>query len=222
MLLEFQNVSKSFGPKAVLHGVSFAVHEGDCLALLGRSGCGKSTLLKILLGVYKADSGTVLFRGKPVDHKQLIRLTGYASQENSFYDMLTVRENIKYYSSRDRVNANVHALAKSVQLENALDAIAGSLSGGMKRRLDIALALLKDPVLMILDEPTTGLDPLLVEDFWRLVRDFRTKGKTILVVTHMLEDVACHCNKAVIMKHGSISAVLDHTAHVAMSFRRHA
>jgi ABC-2 type transport system ATP-binding protein len=222
-LIRFDRVSKSFGDKQVLRGITFGVHKGECVALLGRSGCGKSTLLKILLGLYKSDAGTITFEGEPIDNRALRMLTGYTSQENSFYDTLTVRENIFYYAARQKTRidrARALALAKSVRLDHAMDTLAGQLSGGMKRRLDFALSLVHDPMLLILDEPTTGLDPVLVDGFWSLVKEMQEKGKTIIVVTHHLDDVRKHCARAVILKDGKVGKVLDSTADIIEDFGR--
>lgn len=225
VLISFQHVSKRFNARLVLKDITFDVKRGEAVALLGRSGCGKSTLLKILLGLYKADTGAITFEGKRIDDTALRQLTGYTSQENSFYDTLTVKENIFYYGSRMNTTMDgkkALALAASVHLEHAMDTLAGRISGGMKRRLDFALSLVHDPALLILDEPTTGLDPLLVEDFWTLVDAMREKGKTIIVVTHHLEDVKKHCDRAVILRDGEVSHVLDRTEGVMTAFRRHA
>jgi ABC-2 type transport system ATP-binding protein len=222
-LISFKHVSKRFGDKVVLKNITFSVQKGECIALLGRSGCGKSTLLKILLGLYRADSGTITFENEPIDNKALRLLTGYASQENSFYDTLTVKENIFYYAARQLASIDdrrAHELAASVRLEHAMGTLAGQLSGGMKRRLDFALSLIHDPMILILDEPTTGLDPLLVESFWHLVDEMRTKGKTVIVVTHHLEDVKAHCTRAVILKDGKVSGILEDMKDLAEEFRR--
>jgi ABC-2 type transport system ATP-binding protein len=222
-LIAFSHVSKRFGDKTVLKDITFDVEKGECLALLGRSGCGKSTLLKILLGLYKADSGSITYAGKRIDNTALRQLTGYTSQENSFYDTLTVQENIFYYAARMRASIDfkkAFELARSVRLDTALDTLAGRLSGGMKRRLDFALSLVHDPALLILDEPTTGLDPMLVEAFWKLVDEMREKGKTVIVVTHHLEDVKKHCDRAVILKEGKVGHIVFEVEKVVPDFRR--
>ena len=224
-LISFSHVSKRFGKNVVLKDITFDVVEGECLALVGRSGCGKSTLLKVLLGLYAADSGTITYSGKRIDNTALRQLTGYASQENSFYDTLTVRENILYYASRMRTSLSgrrATELAASVRLDNAMDVLAGQLSGGMKRRLDLALSLVHDPALLILDEPTTGLDPALVDEFWKLAAAMLRKGKTVMVVTHNLEDVKRNCNKAVVMKNGTVSDVTTDMNTIRSAFRRFA
>ncbi|MEK6823372.1 MAG: ABC transporter ATP-binding protein [Nanoarchaeota archaeon] len=224
-LIEFKDVAKRFGAKTVLDRISFDVKEGECVALLGRSGCGKSTLLKVLLGLYKADSGTITYSGKRIDNVALRALTGYTSQENSFYDTLTVHENIHYFASRNRVHlgeAKAKALAASVRLDHALGVLGGRLSGGMKRRLDFALSLVHDPALLVLDEPTTGLDPMLVDEFWTLIKAMQKKGKTLLVVTHHLDDVQEHCDRAVILKEGKVSHVAATTKNIHAVFARHA
>ncbi len=225
MLISFHNVGKSFRGVKVLDGVSFNVHEGECMAVLGRSGCGKSTLLKILMGIYSADAGKVSYRNRHIDLKELRNKVGYTSQENSFYDTLSCEENLDYYASRYGIRLDkhrAHELLASVRLERMARLPAGMLSGGQKRRLDFAISLVHDPDILILDEPTTGLDPMLVEDFWKTVNDMLAKEKTVIVVTHHLDDVERHCDKAAILKDGKVSALLDDTKDIESEFRRFA
>jgi len=224
-LISFNDIGKSFDQKPVLHSISFDVEKGGCVALLGRSGCGKSTLLKILLGIYPADNGTVLINGAPADITKLRRTVGYASQENSFYDTLTVEENILYYASRHSMHLTRQQrkdLLASMRLEGTANTLAGSISGGQKRRLDVALSLVHDPSILILDEPTTGLDPILVEEFWELIARMRKDGKTVLVVTHHLDDVERHCSKAIFLKEGRVAKEMRKVKGVADAFLRHA
>ncbi len=211
--IEVNDLKKSFGDKHVLRGITFSLEKGDIIGLIGMSGCGKSTLLKILVGYYKADSGEIKLDGKIV--KDIKRAVGYTTQENSFYDKLSVYENMAYYGNLygfkpEDKKLHIHEILESVGLWDAKDKLAEDLSGGMKRRLDFALSLVHDPELIILDEPTTGLDPLLIEQFWGIVQKIvKTKGKTVIVTSHILHEVEENCNKVAVMHQGKIAQVID-------------
>jgi ABC-2 type transport system ATP-binding protein len=207
VLIEFSDVSLSFGNKNVLDNINLKIHEGDIFGLLGRSGSGKTTLLKMLLGIYRPDSGKILFRDKEIAGDSLRKIVGLTTQENSFYDKLTVYENMRYYANLYRVKEkklgqHIKNILKLVGLESAQNTQADRISGGMKRRLDFAISILHDPMLLILDEPTTGLDPIIVKQFWEIVKDVSKKGKTILVISHIFPEIKENCNKACILHKG--------------------
>jgi len=139
----------------------------------------------------------------------LRKIVGLTTQENSFYDKLSVYENMRYYSNLYRVEKtdkelgeHIKSVLKSVELDNAINMIAENLSGGMKRRLDFAISILHEPELLILDEPTTGLDPILVKQFWEIVRKVSKQGKTIVVISHIFEEIKENCSKACILSKG--------------------
>lgn len=216
-LLSIQNIHKSFKDKHVLKGVDLELYPGEILGLIGRSGCGKSTLIKILVGYYEADSGKIEFVGKDITKRfDIVKsLVGYTTQENSFYEKLTVYENMYYYSNlynvplRER-KKRIHALLESVKLNQSKNVLSGDISGGMKRRLDFAISLLHNPELVILDEPTTGLDPVLVDNFWKIVTDIvKEKKITVLVSSHLLSEIKKYCTKAAVMHNGRIDKMID-------------
>ena len=217
--LSLKNISKSFGEKKVLTNLSLDIYEGEILGLIGRSGCGKSTLIKILVGYYIPDKGKILLGKKDItrNFNEVKGLVGYTTQENSFYAKLTVYENMIYYAdlydvSKEQRKARINELLKAVKLTSARDTLAEDISGGMKRRLDFAVSLLHNPKLVILDEPTTGLDPILVENFWKIVTDIVKKEKiAVLVSSHLLSEVKTHCTKAGVMSEGRIKSVLTIT-----------
>jgi ABC-2 type transport system ATP-binding protein len=216
-LLEINNISKSFGSNKVLQNLSLELFPGDVIGLIGKSGCGKTTLLKILVGYYKADGGKIIFNGKDIteDFSSIKRTVGYTTQENAFYEKLTVYENLLYYANlygvkKSNLRKYLEELLASVDLLKSKDSLAGEISGGMKRRLDFAISIVHDPDLIILDEPTAGLDPLLTEQFWQVVyRVMRSRKKAAIISTHILHEVAEHCNKAAVMNHGKIEAVIN-------------
>lgn len=219
-LLEVKNLDKSFGEKKVLKGLNLSLNAGDILGLVGKSGCGKSTLLKILVGYYSADSGKILYNNRDITHdfSAIKSIVGYTTQENSFYEKLTVFENMSYYASLFNARAknmkqHIYDILHSVDLFDARDKLAENISGGMKRRLDFAVSLLHSPQILILDEPTTGLDPILVDQFWKIVLDIAKPGdKAIIVSSHLLDEIQKYCNKIAIMKDGKIETVIESRA----------
>jgi ABC-2 type transport system ATP-binding protein len=215
-LIEFSGVTKSFGKRKIISDISFRIDKGDIFGLLGRSGSGKTTLLKMLLGSIRPDSGKILFRGKNItgDSFFLRKIIGLTTQENSFYDKLTVYENMIYYSRlydvslpKQGLESRIRNILKEVELEGSSKTVSEKLSGGMKRRLDFAISLVHDPELLILDEPTTGLDPILVNQFWEIIRRFSKNGKTILVISHIFPEVKANCNRAGILDKGKLKII---------------
>ena len=211
-MLKINNIYKSFGSKKVLKGISLDVAPGDIVGLVGLSGCGKSTLLKILVGYHTADKGSVIFRAKDItqNFKGIKKTVGYTTQDNTFYEKLTVYENMQYYASlygvkRKDIQDHIYNILKSVNLYDARDKLAEDISGGMKRRLDFAISIIHDPELIILDEPTAGLDPLLIDQFWNVVQSVVKKGnKAVIMSSHILSEIEDHCNKVALMKNGKI------------------
>ncbi len=211
-LVELKGIGKTFGQKVILHDVSLLLAPGEIVGLLGRSGSGKSTLIKILVGYYKTDSGTICFNGNDVTHnfKDVRHFVGYTTQDNSFYEKLTVEENMRYYALLYGVLAQeqserIEKLLRGVGLLEHAGTLAGSISGGMKRRLDFAISLLHSPKLVVLDEPTTGLDPFLVETFWKTVTTIvKEEGIAVMVSSHHIHEVQQYCHKVVFMKEGRL------------------
>jgi phospholipid/cholesterol/gamma-HCH transport system ATP-binding protein len=167
-----KGLSKSFGPQEVLKGIEFTVNKGEILAVLGRSGTGKSVLLKLLIGLEKADAGSISIRGQeiddlPVDQLNEIRKkVGFLFQEGALYDSLTIAENVEFPLLRhtklpdDERSEKVRAILLSVGLEKDLDKMPSEISGGMRKRVGLARALALDPEIIMFDEPTAGLDPI--------------------------------------------------------------
>ncbi len=215
-LLSIKKISKQFGTKKVLDNLSLDVYEGEILGLVGRSGCGKSTLIKILVGYYNPDSGNILFKGKDItsDFNEVKGIVGYTTQENSFYAALTIYENMKYYANLygiplKRRKERINGLLKAVNLYSSRDTLTKDISGGMKRRLDFAISLLHNPKLVILDEPTAGLDPILIENFWKIVTSIAKKRKiAVLVSSHLLSEIEDYCTKAAVMAEKKIKKII--------------
>lgn len=215
-IIEFQDITKAFGSKKILDKVNLKVEKGDIFGIIGPSGSGKSTLMKVLMGIIKPDSGKIFFKENEVlkDSNILLKVTGLTTQENSFYEKLTVKENMNYYAHLNNVKMNkkdlevhIHKLLRSVGLYESKDKLAENISGGMKRRLDFVISMVHDPELLILDEPTTGLDPKLVDQFWKTIQETKEQGKTIIVISHIFTELEKNCNKAGILYEGNIKSM---------------
>ncbi|MBT3463490.1 ABC transporter ATP-binding protein [archaeon] len=215
-IIEISGISKSFGKNKVLNNLDLKINEGEILGLIGKSGCGKSTLMKILLGVYKGDKGNITIDGNK-NPQNIRHYIGYTTQENSFYDKLTIFENMKYYANLyslgkkqlpNGLNEHIDKILDSVGLLKSKDTISARISGGMKRRLDFAISLIHDPKILILDEPTTGLDPILVKGFWNIVKEVSKTGKTVIVSSHIFSEIQSNCTKVGIISKGKITKTM--------------
>tara|TARA_Y100000031_G_C8226119_1_gene388417 strand:- start:882 stop:1589 length:708 start_codon:yes stop_codon:yes gene_type:complete len=207
-IIEFKNVTISFNGKTILEDVNLDIHENKIMGLVGRSGSGKTTLFRLFLGVYLPTQGKIFYKGRKINNK-IKEKVGFASQENSFYPRLTVEENISYFASmygidkRD-VKLRMARLLELVDLQESSNVRADNLSGGMKRRLDLAIALVHDPDVLILDEPTTGLDIILNENIWNLILKIHKLGKTIVVSSHNLVEIEKYCQEVTFVSRGKI------------------
>ncbi|WP_330459137.1 ABC transporter ATP-binding protein [Streptomyces sp. NBC_00820] len=201
------------GPRTVLHDLHFTVPRGQITGLLGPSGCGKSTLMRSIVGTQAKATGTLDVLGRPAGHPTLRSRIGYVTQAPSVYDDLTVRQNLDYFAAildPGRAAAerrhDVDRVLTDVDLTSHADALAGNLSGGQRGRVSLAVALLGSPELLVLDEPTVGLDPVLRRDLWALFDDIAaTRGATLLVSSHVMDE-AERCHRLLLMRDGRILA----------------
>ncbi|WP_455568847.1 ABC transporter ATP-binding protein [Streptomyces luteogriseus] len=198
----------------VLRDLGFTVPRGRITGLLGPSGCGKSTLMRALVGTQAKVTGTLDVLGHPAGHPALRTRIGYVTQAPSVYDDLTVRQNLDYFAAildpgrtaADRREADVTRAIADVDLTPHADALAGNLSGGQRSRVSLAVALLGSPELLVLDEPTVGLDPVLRRDLWNLFHDIATgRGATLLVSSHVMDE-AERCHRLLLMRDGELLA----------------
>jgi lipooligosaccharide transport system ATP-binding protein len=211
LIIRARAVKKSFGSFEALQGLDLDVYAGECVGLLGPNGAGKSTFIGCLYGVVKRDQGELaVFDHDPAHNPRLIKeRLGVVPQENALDEGLTVLENMRIYarfgglSTKDAL-PRIQELLTHMALENKQDATIKTLSGGMKRRLTFVRALLADPELLILDEPTTGLDPTVRHLLWDKVLSFRQAGKTVLVTTHYMHEAELLCDRIVILNKGSV------------------
>jgi lipooligosaccharide transport system ATP-binding protein len=205
--VDARNVTKRFGDFVALNQLSLAVHPGRCVGLLGPNGAGKSTFIGCLYGSVDRSGGDLrVFGLDPVrDARRIKERIGVVPQENALDEELTVLENMRLYARFQGVKEpfrRIEELLEHMSLGHKRDAQIRSLSGGMKRRLTFVRALLSDPELLILDEPTTGLDPTVRHLLWDKVLSYRQAGKTVLVTTHYMHEAELLCDRVVILNHG--------------------
>lgn len=208
-IIEVNEVRKAYGGRLAVDGVSFHVDEGEIFGILGPNGAGKTTTVECVEGLRVPDAGTVRVAGlDPVtDREQVTRLLGAQLQESGLQPKLTVREALELYSSFYPEPADRWALAERLGLDAHLDRRFGKLSGGQKQRLFIALALIGNPKVVVLDELTTGLDPRARRDTWRLIEEVRESGVTVLLVTHFMEEAQRLCDRVAVIDKGRVAAL---------------
>ncbi len=194
------------GGRVVLDDVGFMVPAGQVTGLLGPSGCGKSTLMRSIVGVQKIDSGSVEVLGRPAGAKDLRRLVGYVTQAPSVYADLTVAENLHFFARvLGAAPDDVDRVLSAVDLSSHADALVDRLSGGQRSRVSLGVALLGSPQVLVLDEPTVGLDPVLRRDLWNLFHTLASGGVTVLVSSHVMDE-AQRCQRLLLMREGLLIA----------------
>lgn len=207
-IVEVHNLRKAYGKKVAVADVSFAVAPGEIFGILGPNGSGKSTAVECIAGLRDADGGHIRVLGiDPQTHPELIREhVGVQFQEAGLHDKITVHEALTLFASFYDTPADVDELLTVLDLKDKRDAQFRSLSGGQKQRVSIALALVGNPKVAILDELTTGLDPQARRTTWEVVRRERDAGATVLLVTHFMEEAERLCDRLVILDRGEIIA----------------
>ena len=210
-IFKVENLSKYFGKKRVLNNISLSIPKGSYYGIIGLSGSGKTTLLNILIGFWKQTSGKVFFDGKQVKGNKTVLHSsiGFATQSISVYPLLTVNENLAYFArlysmKEDSIKKRAKALLDLMDLTDAGNLLAKELSTGMLRRLDIACSLIHNPKVLILDEPTEDLDPVLRKEMLALIKKINDQGKTIIMTSHTLDEVEVVCSKIAIIHNGEI------------------
>ena len=194
------------GGRKVLHGLSFVVPRGSVCGLLGPSGCGKTTLMRAIVGVQAGVAGDVHVLGEPAGSPGLRRRVGYVTQTPAVYGDLTVRENLDYFADVYGVERAAASRALSdVGLADRAGQLVRTLSGGQMSRVSLATALLSAPELLVLDEPTVGLDPVLRRDLWELFAGLAAAGSTLLVSSHVMDE-AVRCDRLLLVREGRIVA----------------
>ena len=204
-ILQAEGLVKRFPGVVAVDGIDLALLPGTCLGLLGPNGAGKTTTVEMLEGVLRPDAGTIRFRGAPLDEHFRAR-AGIQFQRTALPDYMTVREALALFASFYPRSADLDELAELCALREFLDRYCNRVSGGQRQRLLLAIALVNDPDIVFLDEPTTGLDPQSRRNFWELVETIRARGKTVLLTTHYMEEAARLCSEVAIVDHGRIIA----------------
>ena len=192
-LIEIEKLSKSFGEQKVLDKIDFKLESGEIVGLIGPSGSGKSTLIKTMLGMEKADEGEALVLDYKMPKREILSNIGYMAQSDALYEMLTGYENLEFFGKMkgvlpDKLKKEIEYIAEVVDLTDDLKKLVSKYSGGMKRRLSLAIALIGSPELLILDEPTVGIDPSLRKNIWKELFKQRDNGVGILVTTHVMDE----------------------------------
>jgi ABC-2 type transport system ATP-binding protein len=206
--LVVRGLRKSYGDVKAVDGLDLEVRTGECFGLLGPNGAGKTTTIEICEGLLERDSGDVELLGMTWEREpdRLKEKLGIQLQDTQLSDKLTVAETLQLFRSFYKAGREVKDVIDLVQLDEKTNARVGTLSGGQKQRLAIACAMVGDPELLFLDEPTTGLDPQSRRQLWELIEEFRSTGRTILLTTHYMDEAERLCDRVAIVDHGHIIA----------------
>ena len=213
--IDFQNVVKSYGSVEALRGVSFSVNKGEMFGLIGPDGAGKTTSIRALCGLIHVDGGSIRVLGQdPIkQHRQITASVGYLSQRFSLYGDLSIDENIAFFAEIHGVSdfsARRDRLLEMTQLTRFRARLADQLSGGMKQKLALACTLVHEPQVIVLDEPTTGVDPVSRREFWKLLSQFLAQGITIVMSTPYLDE-AERCSRIALLHEGQLLALDEPT-----------
>lgn len=210
-IVSVKSVSKAFGKQQVLEDISLDIYKGEIFGLLGPSGAGKTTLVKQLVGLDVPDSGENLLFHEKMPSLTLMEKIGYMAQSDALYGELTARENLEFFGALFGLKGaylkkRISDVMEIVELTEHLNKAVTNFSGGMKRRLSLAIALLHEPELLILDEPTVGIDPVLRKSIWAAFYELNQKGTSIIVTTHVMGE-AEKCDRLAMIRHGRLIAV---------------
>jgi ABC-2 type transport system ATP-binding protein len=206
--LQVHSLRKAYGDVVAVDGLDLEVHAGECFGLLGPNGAGKTTTVEICEGLTVPDAGEVVVLGRRWgrDDRELRELLGISLQETQFAEKLTVEETVRLFRSFYRRGPAYGEVIAMVQLQEKAKARVGQLSGGQRQRMALACALVGDPQLLFLDEPTTGLDPQSRRQLWELIERFKAQGRSILLTTHYMDEAERLCDRVAIVDHGRVIA----------------
>jgi ABC-2 type transport system ATP-binding protein len=203
--VDIEDVSKSFGDLKALNGVTLRVRRGEIYGLLGPNGAGKTTLIRLICGLLEAHAGTVTVLGQRMPNVPVLRHIGYMTQQAALYPALSVEENVEFFAAINGADAGVKAALELVQLYDRRGSVVATLSGGMRQRCSLACALVHRPELLLLDEPTVGIDPQLRVQFWESFRRMAAEGTTIVVSSHVMDE-ADRCQRLGLIQYGKLLA----------------
>jgi len=213
-IIQVHDLRKSYGDLKAVDGISFGVSAGEVFGILGPNGAGKTTTVEILEGMRAPDSGIAVVNGIDVQKnpRAVKKIIGIQLQSSAFFDRLSLVEILDVMASLYHRQIDALVLLRDVELDDRSDALFKELSGGQKQRFSVASTLVNDPILLFLDEPTTGLDPQARRHMWELVQRFKSEGRTVLLTTHYMEEAEELCDRVAIMDHGKIVAMDRPTA----------
>jgi ABC-2 type transport system ATP-binding protein len=201
--IDVDNVFKSFATLRALDGVTLRIKQGEIYGLLGPNGSGKTTLIRAIVGLVAPDSGTVTVLGRKMPDIDILSQVGYMTQQAALYPDLSVEENLRFFAAINGADSNVTEVLRTVELEQRRTSVVATLSGGMRQRCSLACALVHRPRLLLLDEPTVGVDPQLRVQFWDHFRDMAAAGTTILVSSHVMDE-AERCQRLGLIRFGKL------------------
>ncbi|MYL70326.1 heme ABC exporter ATP-binding protein CcmA [Halobacillus litoralis] len=210
-MVEMQNVIHRYSKNTIIDKVNLSIQSGEIFGLLGPSGAGKTTLVKLIAGILKPTEGTISLKGTALRHLAQMKNYGFMAQSDALYQELTAWENLDFFASiynlsRKRRKERIRDVLEMVDLSSFKDQPVETFSGGMKRRLSLAAALVHEPELIILDEPTVGIDPVLRRSIWEELYELKEKGVTIIVTTHVMDE-AEKCDRLALIKSGKVIAL---------------
>jgi ABC-2 type transport system ATP-binding protein len=204
-IIEVRNLKKSYNKHIAVNDISFNIAKGTCFGLLGPNGAGKTTTVELLENIITPDSGTILYKGKDRG-RQFNQEIGIQFQHTELLNYLTVEETLKTFAAFYHKPLSLSAILSLCTLEDIRKNMNNKISGGQRQRLLLGLALLNDPELLFLDEPSTGLDPHARKNIWEIIQGMKKKGKTVVLTTHYMEEAESLCNYILIMDNGHIIA----------------
>lgn len=202
-ILEIENLKKYFGQVKAVDAISFSVEEGQCFGLLGPNGAGKTTTIEMIEMIINPDSGNIKYRGKEIDQSFKEKI-GIQFQSTALQEFLTVQETLTLFSRLYTHPLPMEEIIEICSLQELIHRDNRKLSGGQRQRMLLGIALINDPQLLFLDEPTTGLDPQARRNFWELIQNIKSQGKTVILTTHYMDEAEVLCEDIVIMDHGKI------------------
>lgn len=209
-IVKVRNITKEVSKIKILDNVSLEIEEGEILGLIGPSGSGKSTFIKSIIGMEKITCGEVFILGKKIPNRNVLQSIGYMAQSDALYEDLTGNENLEFFAkifsiNKYEINKRIEYVSNLVNMQNDLNKKVKYYSGGMKRRLSLAISLIQDPKILILDEPTVGIDPKLRLSIWNELNKLKLNGKSIIITTHVMDE-AQRCDKLALIRNGKIIA----------------
>lgn len=210
-IVSTKNVSKVFGKQHVLQNINLDIFSGEIFGFLGPSGAGKTTLVKQLVGLELPSEGEIYVFNEKMPSLPLIEKIGYMAQSDALYEELSAKENLEFFASlyglkKKHRQTRIREVMEIVELTDHLNKLVSNYSGGMKRRLSLAIALLHEPKLLILDEPTVGIDPVLRRSIWNVFYELKKKGSALIVTTHVMDE-AEKCDRLGMIRGGQLIAV---------------